>query len=121
MLFFLIIKIKKNVIEKYCYNITTMNNIMSSTSQFKDLKDFLVKHSAKGNTGAPITHTRIGDKDSAIYGGAYVIPKEDLSLFHTLYYDHVFVKKNKEYLTEKQIENGPIVVDFDFRYNHDVD
>ena len=121
MLFFLIIKIKKNEIEKYCYNITTMNNIMSSTSQFKDLKDFLVKHSAKGNTGATITHTRIGDKDSAIYGGAYVIPKEDLSLFHTLYYDHVFVKKNKEYLTEKQIENGPLVVDFDFRYNHDVD
>jgi len=98
-----------------------MNNTMNTSSQFKDLKDFLVKHSAKANLGAQFTHTRIGDKELNIYGGAYVIPKEDLSLFHGLYYDHVFVKNNKEYLTEKQIENGPMAVDFDFRYSHDVE
>ena len=99
-----------------------MNNIISSTSQFKDLKDFLVKHSAKGSTsGVPITHTRICDQNLNIHGGSYIIPIEDLTLFHSLYYDSVFIKKNKEYLTEKQIINGPLVVDFDFRYSYDVD
>jgi P4 family phage/plasmid primase-like protien len=95
---------------------------MSTTSQFKDLKDFLVKHSAKGaSPGTPFTHTRIADPNSNIYGGAYIIPNEELPLFYSLYYDNVFVKKNKEYLTEKQLENGPLAVDFDFRYSYDVD
>jgi hypothetical protein len=96
---------------------------MITSSQFKDLKEFLVKHSAKASPTerAQFTHTRIGDKELSIYGGAYVIPKEDLSLFHGLYHDHVFVKNNKEYLTEKQIENGPLAVDFDFRYSHDTE
>jgi P4 family phage/plasmid primase-like protien len=99
-----------------------MNNTISSTSQFKDLKDFLVKHSAKGSTsGVPITHTRICDQTLNIHGGSYIIPMEDLPLFHSLYYESVFIKKNKEYLTEKQITNGPLVVDFDFRYSYDVD
>jgi P4 family phage/plasmid primase-like protien len=99
-----------------------MNNTMSTTSQFKDLKDFLVKHSAKGaSPGTQFTHTRIADTNSNIYGGAYIIPNEELPLFHSLYYDNVFVKKNKEYLTERQLENGPLAVDFDFRYSYDVD
>ena len=98
-----------------------MNNTMTPSSQFKDLKEFLIKHSAKATPGSPITHTRIGDQNLNIYGGAYAIPKEEINLFHNLYYDHVFVKNNKEYLTEKQIENGPMAVDFDFRYNYDVD
>jgi len=98
-----------------------MNNTMTTTSQFKDIKDFLAKHSAKTGTGAPITHTRIGNKDLNIYGGAFVIPKEELALFHSLYYEHIFVNKNKEYLTEKQFENGPMAVDFDFRYSYDVE
>ena len=98
-----------------------INNTMSTSSQYTDFKDFLVKHSTKANIGAQFTHTRIGDKDSNIYGGSYVIPKEDLSSFYSLYYDHVFTKKNKEYLTEKQIDNGPMAVDFDFRYSHSVE
>ena len=98
-----------------------MNNTMITSSQFKDLKDFLVKHSTKTNVGGSLTHTRIGDKDLNIYGGAYVIPKEELQLFHSLYYDHVIVKNNKEYLTEKQIDDGPMAVDFDFRYSYDVE
>jgi len=98
-----------------------MNNTMLPSSQFKELKDFLAKHSAKAVPGAQFTHTRIGDKDLNIYGGSYVIPKEELALFHSLYYDHVIVKKNNEHLTERQIDNGPMAVDFDFRYNHDVE
>ena len=98
-----------------------MNNTMSTTSQFKDIKEFLAKHTAKAGTGTQFTHTRIGNKELNIYGGAFVIPKEELALFHSLYYEHIFVNKSKEYLTEKQLENGPMAVDFDFRYNYDVD
>jgi P4 family phage/plasmid primase-like protien len=97
-----------------------MNNNM--TSHFKDLNEFLAKHSAKNEKGATATHTRIPDKEMNIYAGSYIIPKEELSIFYNLYYDSIFVKKRKEYLTEKQLESGgPMPVDFDFRYNYDVD
>lgn len=92
--------------------------------QYQDLNEFLAKHSAKQEklTSIPITHTRIPDKDLNIYGGSYVIPKEDLTTFYALYYEHIFVKNRKEYLTEKQLEqNGPMLVDFDFRMSYDVD
>jgi len=91
-------------------------------TQFKDLNEFLAKHSAKSDKNTPITHTRIGKKELNIYGGSYVIPKEELHTFYKLYYDHIFVNGKKEYLTEKQLEDdGPMAVDFDFRYSHDVD
>jgi P4 family phage/plasmid primase-like protien len=99
---------------------------MSTTSQFKDLNEFLAKHSAKNVTNSAgstlsISHTRIPDKELNIYAGAYIIPKEELDVFYSLYYNHIFEKKMKEYLTEKQLENGgPMAVDFDFRYNHSV-
>ena len=98
---------------------------MSSSSQFKDLNEFLAKHSAKNttnNTGTTnITHTRIPDKELNIYAGSYIIPKEELDVFYNLYHNHIFEKKFKEYLTEKQLESGgPLAVDFDFRYHNDV-
>jgi P4 family phage/plasmid primase-like protien len=38
-----------------------------------------------------------------------------------LYYEHIFVKNRKEYLTEKQLDEcAPLLVDFDFRYDHSV-
>jgi P4 family phage/plasmid primase-like protien len=104
-----------------------MNKTMITTSQFKDLNEFMAKHSAKNSEGnkpgetSISTHTRIPDKDLNIYAGSYVIPKEELPLFYSLYHDSIFVKKRKEYLTEKQLDiGGPMVVDFDFRYNYDV-
>jgi len=98
---------------------------MINTSQYKDLNEFLAKHSAKNEQkigdSTISTHTRIPDKDMNIYPGSYVIPKEELPLFYNLYYDSIFIKKRKEYLTEKQLENGgPMAVDFDFRYNNDI-
>jgi P4 family phage/plasmid primase-like protien len=97
---------------------------MTTSSQFKDLNEFLAKHSAKNEKPGDLvghTHSRIPDKDLNIYGGSYLIPKGDLPLFYSLYYDSIFNKKRKEYLTEKQLESGgPMAVDFDFRYNHDV-
>lgn len=74
------------------------------------------KTAGKGN---PHTHTRIpGGKNSTIYGGTFNIPENDTKKFLDMYYDHVFVKGNSEYLTEKQIvENGPILIDIDLRYD----
>jgi P4 family phage/plasmid primase-like protien len=101
---------------------------MINQTQFQDLNEFLAKHSAKNNKTETnldlpnnLTHTRIPDKDLNIYGGSYVIPSEELPLFYSLYYDSIFVKNRKEYLTEKQLDKcGPMAVDFDFRYNYDV-
>ena len=93
-----------------------------TTVKFKDLNEFLAKHSVKNSEGGSPTHTRIGSKDHNVYGGSYVIPKEDLHQFYELYYQAVFVNGKPEHLTEKQlVGQGPIAVDFDFRYNHDVD
>jgi P4 family phage/plasmid primase-like protien len=105
-----------------------MNIQMTSSSQFKDLNEFLAKHSAKNSDGNKVgsdlisfTHTRIPDKELNIYGGSYVIPKEELQIFYNLYYESIFTKKRNEYLTEKQLETGgPMAVDFDFRYSYDI-
>jgi P4 family phage/plasmid primase-like protien len=94
-------------------------NEMSLQSQYQDLSEFLAKHIVKGETS---THTRIPDKELNIFGGSFTIPKEDLDTFYALYYDHIFVKKKREYLTEKQLDqSGPIAVDFDFRYSYDIE
>ena len=101
---------------------------MTTSSQFKDLNEFLAKHSAKYSDGNKVgsdlisfTHTRIPDKELNIYGGSYVIPREELQIFHNLYYESIFIKKRNEYLTERQLETGgPMAVDFDFRYNYDI-
>jgi P4 family phage/plasmid primase-like protien len=100
--------------------------MLTSSSHFNDLSDFLTQHNGK-NTGNNnlktniITHTRIGSQELNVYGGSFSIDKSELPIFYRLYYEHVFVKNRKEYLTEKQLDsNGPILVDFDFRYDFTV-
>jgi hypothetical protein len=68
----------------------------------------------------PFTHTRIGDKDLNIYGGKYFIPENELLTFYKLYHEHVFINNHSEYLTEKQLDNSPILVDIDMRYHEEV-
>jgi P4 family phage/plasmid primase-like protien len=106
-----------------------MNEFNMTQRQFRDLNEFLYKHSAKTNentssetnsNGITHTHTRIPNKELNIYPASYIIPNESLPEFYALYYDHIFVKKKKEYLTEKQLDkNGALLVDFDFRYVYD--
>ena len=83
-------------------------------------KEFMKNHKAKD--GEMVTHTRIGDVENHnVYPGKYHIPSEDLPEFNRLCEEHVFVKNNKEYLTEKQMEKDPVLcVDFDFRYENTV-
>ena len=103
-----------------------MNIMTTSSSQYNDLSDFLSKHSISylknnGKEGLEITHTRIGSKEHNIYGGSFHIDKEELPLFYELVYQYTLVKNKKEYLTEKQLtDNGPLVIDFDFRYDYAV-
>ena len=83
------------------------------------MQDFLIKRNSK-NFGNKPTHTRIGDKDLNIYGGAFHIKPEELEEFWDLYYENVFVKGYNEYLTEKQYGYA-LAIDFDFRYSYDVE
>jgi P4 family phage/plasmid primase-like protien len=72
--------------------------------------------------GEGYTHTRIPDKSLNVMGGAFTIPQEELQTFYNKYYEHVFINAKQEFLTEKQnIHEGPIMVDFDFRYDPSVE
>ena len=95
-------------------------------TQFKDLNEVLAKHNANSEkregVNISLTHTRIPDRALGIYGGSYIIPKEMEPTFWHLYYGAVFTNRKLEYLTEKQLETEcPILLDFDFRYNYDVE
>jgi P4 family phage/plasmid primase-like protien len=92
---------------------------MSTTSQYNDLSEFLSKHYIK--PGQKVSHTRIKNEEFNVAGGSYNIESDELALFHKLYYEYVFVKGRKEYLTEKQLEdNGPLLIDLDFHYDYSV-
>jgi P4 family phage/plasmid primase-like protien len=88
---------------------------MAATSKNGNFENYLRTFNAVKGDG--FTHTRIGDKALSIFGGSYKINDSDWKKFMEQYYEHVFVKGNKEYLTEKQlIDNGPVMIDIDFRY-----
>ena len=96
---------------------------MNSQVQYTNLNEFLIEHSAKKDKSVistSHTHTRIPDQKLNIYGGSYNIPPEKLPIFMSLYYEQVFIQHKMEYLTEKQIDNGPILIDIDFRYEYAV-
>lgn len=76
---------------------------------------FLASHVATDKS--TFTHTRIGNPASNIYGGSYSIP--DKSEFYKIYYRHIFESGEKEYLTEKQFDTGPVGIDIDFRYKEE--
>ena len=82
------------------------------------LDEFLKRHSIE--KGEEYSHTRIGDKTNKIAGGCYSI--KNLDDFLVRYYEHVFVQGKSEYLTEKQlVEDAPLVVDVDMRYDINIE
>jgi len=72
------------------------------------LREFLDSHPAQGVW----THT-------ALNGGKYFIPDEELPKFYSLYTESI-LDQEKQYLTEKCTEIGPLRVDFDFIYDTSV-
>ena len=104
----------------------TVNTTVNNTIKYRDINDFLSKHFNQKNTNTtnpkPTTNTRIRDDKLNIRGGSYTIPDEEYELFLKLYAEDVIINKKKEYLTEKQLINdGPLLVDIDFRYDYDID
>ena len=83
------------------------------------MDNFLRMH--KTINGQTSTHTRIPDKNLNIYGGSYCILDKDLIQFQYLYFDEIIIAGKDEYLTEKQLDNGVIYIDFDFKYNYDIE
>ena len=95
-----------------------MNNLSNDTSLSSRKYDDLIKKS-KVEKGSKFTHTRIPDKNMGAYGGLFNINYNEN--FWNLYHENVFKNKNKEYLTEKQlIEDGPLLIDVDLRYETSV-
>ena len=95
-----------------------MSNTINTNTHTSSKWDEYLK-SLRAEKGAIISHTKIGNKELNIYGGSYYIT--NLSEFWDKYYQYVFVDKNKEYLTEKQlIDDGPLLIDVDLRYENSI-
>ena len=91
----------------------------------QNLPDFLRANHLKKDDARQqeigFTHARIPQKDKK-GGGSYFIEEEHMPKFWSLYYNHVFVNKSYEYLTERQLkEDGPIMIDLDFRYDYHIE
>ena len=79
------------------------------------LKKFISKDGKEHN------YTKIGDTKLNVFGGSYSIPLSDLNEFYTLYKKHVFIDNKQSYSTEKQFEEGQILIDVDFRYKPEIE
>jgi P4 family phage/plasmid primase-like protien len=100
-----------------------MRNIayMKSTQNYtKETISSTLKRFSIRNKDDNITHTRIGNPTLGIFGGKYHISDENKTQFYQIYFNDVIVNKKKEYLTEKQIEISPILIDLDLRYSNDI-
>ena len=74
-------------------------NNSTATNSATAFEEFMKKHRKnKDETHISPTNTRIGNTELNIYGGSYVIPLDELPLFHKLYHETIFTKKKKEYL-----------------------
>ena len=84
------------------------------------LSKFIHQKNPDPSANLVITNTRIGDKSKNIAGGSYHIPDEEYSEFLKIYREEVVSKSLPEFLTEKQIDMGPILIDIDLRYEYAV-
>ena len=90
-------------------------------SQFDKYLSRLRATREESSSSSNHTHTRIGSKADNIFGGVYTIEDQNIDEFYKKYHEHVFINKNPEYLTERQlVEDGPVLIDVDFRFNLDV-
>ena len=80
-----------------------------------DYQKFLNSYKITKEDGLVPTNTRIT-------GGSFHIPDDKYSNFLDLYYNGIVSRNEDEYLTEKQRkDDGPIAIDFDFRYEYNID
>jgi phage/plasmid-associated DNA primase len=93
-----------------------MDSATPAAPRFSDLQNEF--RLPKGSTQT-ITNTRIGD-GNAIYGGSFHVPEDRYVEWMQAYYRDVVLKGGLEYLTEKQIDGGQILIDADFRHDYSV-
>jgi len=95
------------------------NSVTGLPKTFKQcVQKYYYKSDGSGSTNKEKTNTRIADKSMRISGGTYHVPQEEYLHFIQVYHRDIFLKKQHEYMTEKQLESGgPIVFDLDFRYD----
>ena len=86
----------------------------------KNLQSFLKQHLVSQGNKHEMTHTRIGDPTQKISGGSYSIKDRDVDEFLNLYYKHIFTEKKVEFLTERQTDTSPLLIDIDLRYEESV-
>jgi P4 family phage/plasmid primase-like protien len=66
------------------------------------------------------TNTRIGSKEAKIHGGTYVIPDSEYGEFINKI-KTATLNGQYEYLTEKQLVEGPLAIDMDLHYDYEVE
>ena len=92
------------------------------SNKYAGLTDMLIKNLVKKGENKEITNTKIGSKEHNIYAGSYSISDSEYNIFLNHYAKSMLNPSKKEYLTEKQlVNNSPLVVDIDFRFDYDVD
>lgn len=77
-----------------------------------NIYNFLDEHSVE--KGKKYTHTSMGKPT-----GSFYIKEEELDTFYNLYQEAIFNGK-KLHITEKHEDIGPIVIDLDFKYEHEI-
>lgn len=103
--------------------ISKMSTASSSANDYDQyMKQFYIKKGDPSSAGLSFTHTRIPSAEHGVTGGTFCITSEKLPEFWAKYSKHVITNRRHEYLTEKQLQNdGPILVDLDFRYGPHID
>ena len=78
------------------------------------LKKFITKDKSAAN------YIKIGDAELNVFGNKYHVTKDNLKEFCEQYKKHVFENKKEAYIVERQLENGKMAIDLDFRYDSSV-
>jgi P4 family phage/plasmid primase-like protien len=84
--------------------------------------DFIKAHYINPENPQPITNTRIGGMHNGVKkgGGNFHISDEEYPAFLKLYAENIVATGEFENLTEKQVDNGPILLDIDLKYSFDI-
>lgn len=93
-----------------------------SDTEFAYINRFRKTEKSKNDS---VTNYRIANKENdpakRIRGGVYCVPELDYNVMLKRYCREVLEQGNVEYLTEAQLpNNGPILVDLDFRFPYEV-
>ena len=91
---------------------------MKNASKTVNYQSILSQYKHQKGDPKKLTNTRIGNQEMGIFGGSFSITDYPAFLEH--YYKETFLRGNPEFLTEVQLEKGPLLVDVDLRHDYSV-